>query len=190
MQLYLATIERFADTDPALLDKRRSAEYARAKSNVRRREILAGAGILRYALSDAGYPVSETPLPVEYTAEGKPYLPNGPHVSLSHSGEMIVCIVSSENAGVDIERVSRFENSRVAKKILSDDEYACYQRLETPAKAKYLADRWTAKEAVSKLLGKGLGVCFQTIDTKDYVTKGWTVEKNGEVYSISTARMR
>ena len=190
MRLYLTTIERFSDTDPALLDAQRAEEYAKAKNCRRRQEMLAGGGILRYALSDCGYDVSEKALPVLYTEEGKPYLKDGPHFSISHSGELIACVVSSENAGVDVERMSRFTGSKVAKKILSETEYECYAKLDTDAKMRYLADRWTAKEAISKLLGKGIAVPFSLLSAEDYRTTVWTVERNGEVYYIQTARMR
>ena len=190
MRLYLATIERFADTDPALLDAQRVEEYAVAKSGRRRQEMLAGCGLLRYALSDCGYDVSEKALPVLYTEQGKPYLQDGPHFSLSHSGELIACVVSSENAGIDIERMSRFTGSKVAKKILSKTEYECYGKLDTDAKTRYLADRWTVKEAISKLLGKGIALPFSNLVAEEYRTTVWIVERNGEVYYIQTARMR
>ena len=86
--------------------------------------------------------------------------------------------------------MSRFASTKVAKKILSKPEYECYEKIDPNAKARYLADRWTAKEAISKLLGKGIAVPFSKLSAEEYRTTVWTVERSGEVYYIQTARMR
>ena len=190
MRIFLSTIEHFADTNPALSDERRAEEYARAKSPVRRREILAGAGILRYALSESSFAVPEGPLPVRYTDEGKPYLADGPCYSISHSGVLIACAIAEEPVGIDIERVSRFTGTKVARKILKEAEMTAYRALQEPAAARYLADAWTAKEAITKLLGKGITIPFDEIPVCEYRMTVWSCVHEGEEYFVRTARMR
>ena len=62
--------------------------------------------------------------------------------------------------GTDIVEVARIEASiaqfgdEFAKRILADDEFSMY--LQSMIKARFLAKRFAAKEAVSKALGTGL----------------------------------
>lgn len=190
MRIFLSTIEHFANTNPALSDERRAEEYARAKSSVRRREILAGAGLLRHALAESSFAVPEGPLPVRYTDEGKPYLADGPCYSISHSGELIACAIAEEPVGLDIERVSRFTGTKVARKILNEAEMTAYRALPDHAAARYLADVWTAKEAIAKLLGKGITIPFDELRACGYRMTVWSCLHEGEEYFVRTARMR
>lgn len=190
MILYLSTIERWLGFPPDLLDERRFQQYSKARSDHRRAELLAGTGLLRRALAEFGYAANDQPLPIRYTEEGKPYLENGPYFSISHSGNLAVCAVSDENIGVDIERVSRFKNARVARKVLIETENECFRKLSGASAARYLADRWTAKEAISKLIGKGIAVPFTELRPEEYRSVLWEYNDDGEVYYIRTAAMR
>jgi len=190
MRIYVSTIEHFAGTDPGLLDETHAAEYARAKSGNRRGELLAGAGLLRYALADCACEVGDAPLPVRYTEEGKPYLEDGPCYSISHSGALIACAIATEPVGIDIERVARFTGSKVARRLFNEAETKTYRALPQHAAARYLAGVWTAKEAISKLLGKGITIPFDKLCVSDYRTTVWRYAHEGEEYFVRTARMR
>ncbi len=63
--------------------------------------------------------------------------------------------------GVDIAETERFEKiyarygERIARRILTDNEFIEYQRRNKPAS--YLATRFAGKEAAAKALGTGFG---------------------------------
>ncbi|BCV27309.1 holo-ACP synthase [Shewanella algae] len=71
--------------------------------------------------------------------------------------------------GTDIVEIARIEaqlergGDRLAKRVLTEAEYARFQTLSEPAR--FLAKRFAAKEAAAKALGTGIGrgVSFQHI---------------------------
>ncbi len=63
--------------------------------------------------------------------------------------------------GVDSERIDRFKIENYAmyqKKFLSEEEQIHFNNLEGLSKQKYIASRFSAKEAIFKALGVGIGV--------------------------------
>jgi len=78
--------------------------------------------------------------------------------------------------GTDIIEINRITvmseqaRNRLAKRILTETEYAFYTTTKQPAR--YLAKRWSAKEAVSKALGTGIakGVSFKHIEIQSLPT--------------------
>lgn len=62
--------------------------------------------------------------------------------------------------GTDIVEIARLnrdqaQRDRLAKRVLTDAEFACYQSHSQPER--YLAKRFAAKEAAVKALGTGIG---------------------------------
>ena len=89
------------------------------------------------------------------SAYGKPYLPRHPevHLSISHSGNYVVCGVSDRPIGVDIQRIVRYDPD-VAERVCSAEEL---KRLKSsPDKASEFTRLWAQKEAVLKQRGTGL----------------------------------
>ncbi len=89
------------------------------------------------------------------------------YVSLSHSRDIAVCLVSDLECGVDVESISRFKEmldkngkhrEAFIKKFLDDEEYDFFLNISDPdEKAEYLAKCWTKKEAYVKYTGEGIG---------------------------------
>ena len=115
---------------------------------------LAGAGwLLRYALSQEGIPVHAQQFTT--SPDGKPLLANGSlDFSLSHSGEWVLCAVSSQLVGVDVE-LPRCTMA-TARRFFAPEEVAMVEALPKAAQADALLRLWTAKEAFTKALGTGL----------------------------------
>lgn len=87
------------------------------------------------------------------TAKGKPYLENGPFVSVSHTGDIVVVAVSESEIGIDAERKDREvkKQEELIRKYFSERETEYANTRE-----KFL-EIWTKKESYGKFTGEGLG---------------------------------
>ncbi len=107
------------------------------------------------------------------TAEGKPYLTSSdgaslpPQISLSHSGKWVVCALSDDPIGVDVQAVRPISNG-VLERFLPD------ARPEDDDRAK--TRLWTRYEACLKRYGSrsamvtdAEGQCYDSIDLDDAV---------------------
>lgn len=108
--------------------------------------------------------------PVFRTEKGKPYFPERPiEFSVSHTGDLWVCLMGAQTAGVDIQRRRKCRMDKIAKRYYTPDEQAHVEKLGE----KGFFQIWTRKEAYAKYTGEGLteqlrffstlkdaGVCF------------------------------
>ncbi len=119
----------------------------------RRAECLAGRALLRHALEQfTGR--SGLSHELRLTPEGKPECVNGPAISLSHSGDFLVCaVVSGGSIGVDVEtRKPRAPAIELATQYFSPFEVAWIEA-DPDRRFQML---WVLKEAYLKALGVGL----------------------------------
>ncbi|MCL2446173.1 MAG: hypothetical protein FWD06_05350 [Oscillospiraceae bacterium] len=81
---------------------------------------------------------------IHVAPNGKPYLPDGPHFSISHSGGMVLLAVSDSPVGCDVEPANRTVKNEAAirRKLFPDEDNVPFLQL------------WTAYEARLK---SGLG---------------------------------
>lgn len=80
----------------------------------------------------------------------KPYLSNGPQLSLTHTANYAGAIISKQIVGIDLEAL-RPKVERIAHKFLRPDEIAAIPEAE---KMEKLILYWSAKEALYKLHGR------------------------------------
>lgn len=115
---------------------------------------IAGAGwLLRQALERVGIPVKQQTFSVN--AWGKPELIGSDICfNLSHSGGWAVCAVSDHPVGVDVE-LPRCSMA-VAKRHFCPEELKLLEDLPWQEQKLWLNRLWTAKEAFSKAMGRGL----------------------------------
>lgn len=97
---------------------------------------------------------------------GKPYLSNSPHFNynLSHSGQLVLCGISSNSIGVDIEQIKEV-NIEIAKNFFSTKEYNMILSSNSDKQTEFYA-YWTLKESYIKHIGRGLSIplnsfCFE-----------------------------
>ncbi|WP_160716499.1 4'-phosphopantetheinyl transferase family protein [Chitinophaga solisilvae] len=111
-----------------------------------------GRHLLLYGLRQAG--ASPDLSYIRYSDNGRPSLPGMPAFNISHSGNLVVCVISPEpEVGIDIE-------------LHADINFADFDRCFGPAEwvrihaaampGSLFYDYWTAKEAVLKADGCGL----------------------------------
>ena len=205
MKLYIRTIEDYDDADVSLLEEARRTRLARLRNPKVRAECIAAGMLLREALADYGYLVGEEPLQLAYDENGKPGLCDGtgncndggeilkPYFSLSHSGGVVICAVDDEPIGADIQVVKKLPE-RLPKRVLTESELAGYRQVaeeKTEVEAqRYFTVRWTEKESIAKLIGKGIGMDFRTIEAGEYRLHTILREFDGTEYVITTAQYR
>ncbi len=76
---------------------------------------------------------------------------SGVYFSLSHSGNAVAAAVSGVAVGVDVElyRAERF-NSRLARRIASDDELRAYSLCAPGENSRFVAELWARRESAFK----------------------------------------
>jgi 4'-phosphopantetheinyl transferase len=91
---------------------------------------------------------------------GKPFVKGreGIHFNISHSAERIVCAVSSQPVGVDIEKVTSIDTLAVARVFFSKDEADYISSVPPHRRQDLFFDLWTMKESYIKLEGSGLAL--------------------------------
>ena len=106
-----------------------------------------GAGLLLRAVLEVKDDTQLT-----YGAQGKPQLPGGPQISLSHSGTLAVLAVSPLPVGADVQHI-RPVRPAVVRYVCTPEEL-CW--LQAGDEALRFAVLWTRKESVMKATGLGL----------------------------------
>lgn len=95
-----------------------------------------------------------------YRANGKPCLSSWQevHFNLSHSEEMVLCVLSSQEVGCDIEKMADVSLD-LAKRFFCPSEYERIAQQKTEALRREMFFRlWTLKESYIKMTGLGLGL--------------------------------
>ncbi len=120
-----------------------------------------------------------------YTADGKPHLKDGKHISITHSFIFSAIIVSDYAVGIDIE-MNREKIIKIAPKFV-DHEFSF---LTNEFLVEQLTVIWGAKESLYKIHPDG-GLLFkhhlpiEPFQLTDGKTKGWIKKDNFfEAYSI------
>ncbi len=82
-------------------------------------------------------------------SNGKPFLNNGLHISISHSGKWVAISVAKFPIGIDVER-PRKKLLKIASKFLNPSDTGVLKLKSY----KELLWYWTAKESIYKLMGQ------------------------------------
>jgi 4'-phosphopantetheinyl transferase len=141
--------------------------------------------VLAYQLLKQGlrenYGITENPI-FTYNEHGKPSIESHPDIyfNLSHCKEAVICVISDQPIGVDIESIREYKE-RLVNYTMNEAEIAEIQKAENPASD--FIRLWTMKEATMKLIGTGISNDMKTvIDTTKY--KYTTVDKQRYIYTI------
>ena len=106
--------------------------------------------LLRETLREQGL-FSEGKLSIACSPHGKPYLCDIPvHFNISHSEDIVACAVSQCQVGLDVQKLSGF-NQKLANRYFSPDEIERINKEED--KNGMFTRIWAAKESFIKALG-------------------------------------
>jgi len=124
------------------------------KAESRQRSFLLGRAVLRLLLGELTN-VDPTRVVLRVMDDGRITAPETPYyVSISHSGDRAVAIVSERRVGVDVEQIVEKPES-LLRFVLHEDELPHIHSLPVSANDRLFLC-WTLKEAVLKAIGTGL----------------------------------
>lgn len=93
--------------------------------------------------------------PVRRSPAGKPYFPGSEYFfSLTHSRRHAFCVLGKYPVGIDAEELDRPVPLKLARRVLSQDEYLQFSA--APDQRRALLTFWVLKEAQVKYTGQGL----------------------------------
>ena len=123
----------------------------------------------------------------EYNEHGKPFLPDGPHFSISHCREGIAVAVDDQPIGIDIEGIRRVDQDFVARVMNKEEQELIGSAIEP---ARMFTRLWTRKEAIVKAQGVGIFSFEQLQEVlSSSAYKVETVEKEKYIYSIAYGKL-
>lgn len=139
----------------------------RIKDKNQAKRSLLGKLLLQDGLSSINKDASLTKLKI--SVYGKPYLDDDVDFSISHSFNVIICILSTvAKVGIDVELVRKMRLDSF-ETIFSSCEWGNIICSNTPEEVFF--SYWTAKEAVAKAAGKGLHLPFNKIEVNDEIAR-------------------
>lgn len=103
--------------------------------------------------------VKNQELVIEKNQYGKPYFSGITtlHFNISHSGRYVLCGISDQEIGVDIEEIKGL-HEEIAKRYFTKQEYESLKKLDENEAKKLFYTYWTLKESYIKYQGKGLSI--------------------------------
>ena len=153
------------------LDSQRIAHILKNSKAEDRARTLGASYLLLFALKKTGI-ISDKLPDFSYSKEGKPYLKeySNVHFNLSHTKNIITCVISNEEIGVDIEHLREFRENTRRRVFTKNEERLIGQNEEEVVRF------WTMKEACVKLLGIGISGIWEGIEISKEET-GYYVQK-------------
>ncbi len=132
-----------------------------------RRRSLAASLLLRIALGEEH--VSYDNVHFSQGKHGKPLLEGcNFYFNVSHAGECVLCALSDQQVGADVENLHRFDGKKrgirhIAGKCLNPQEQELLEQADQYEET--LIGIWTKKESFVKMTGEGLSRALTTVDT-------------------------
>jgi len=191
MKLYIAKTEDFTEREYekyyAMMSPERKRSTDRLRFENARKQSILGESLARKGICELSG-IDEDDICFARSENGKPYAVNSDiHFSISHSNEYVVCAVSKDEIGVDIEKIRKVE-SRITNIACteSDKEYifggAEKDTLDNEMIKRFF-EVWTAKEAYLKYLGIGISG-LKTISFSDIKPFCKKIEENGYIITL------
>ena len=147
------------------LQANRGAPLARRAPEDAERSLVARAALVGLVASRTRS--DPAALTVAHDRHGRPTIAEHPglSVSISHSGALVACAVSTRPIGVDVEQAGRPEaDMALARRICAPAELSLVEAAAPGEGASVLLRLWTRKEALVKALGTGLSFPLERLD--------------------------
>lgn len=177
------------------IDENKIYEYLDFLTKERRQKAIRYKNVNDKKLSIAAYLLLRYAMKVEfgiidefefvYGDNGKPYFKDYPNVffNFSHCKCGVACVVSEYEVGIDIQDIIPFDLS-LAKRVCCNEEMKELQLSKN--KERDFCKIWTSKEGYLKMIGKGITMKLQDINTLD-IPK-FTFEKKDYFITMVTSK--
>lgn len=162
VMVYILRLEKNLDfpaietTLKSFLPESRVSRYTSYSHPSNRLQSIAGEVLSRFAIQKFTGTANKD-IEIGYGENGKPFITNleNVHFNISHSGDFVVCAVSNNEVGIDVERIRKV-NLRIAERYFSASELYDLMQLGEEERKTYFITLWTVKESYLKAIGKGL----------------------------------
>lgn len=166
-KLYFLTITD--DYDPQLMNKFLTLVEDAQKDEVMRyrlaidKKLRIFSNFLIRIIACEKYMCKNSQLIFERNSYGKPILKGfvNFHYNIAHTRNAIVIAVSNNPVGVDIEKIHKIDNEKIARRVFTYNEQ---QYVKQDISGKNFYEIWTKKEAYVKYIGKGLSLPINDFD--------------------------
>ena len=145
----------------SLCENEKKEKILRKKKMEDRENSVLGNAIAKYAIKKI-FKTSVSDIFFLYEENGKPYFKDGIFFSISHSGEMIVCVVSDKPVGIDIQKEKEI-SQKTSEYITGNAD----------CDLKEFFKLWTKREAVYKKNGSILKLNSEKV--KYYYMEGYYI---------------
>nr|WP_315023302.1 4'-phosphopantetheinyl transferase superfamily protein [uncultured Aminipila sp.] len=138
---------------------------------------IAGEELVKKALADYSNKIYDAAL-IKCGKHGKPYFENIPVCfSISHSGEIWVCLMADFNVGMDIQIYKQLKYEKVAQRFFQENEVKYINEQGIDA----FFQVWVRKEAYVKYTGNGFAnEGFSNFSVVNKENEGYFFESNIE----------
>ncbi len=155
-----------------VMGEKKKTETLTLPSDLKKKQKIAADMLCRQMIADkCGIP-SES-IVFERNENGKPYAVNTDvFFSVSHSADTVVCAVSENEIGIDIEKIKNIR-LKVAEKFATESEI---RYIGTDVRRFF--EIWTLKESFFKCKGSGLGADIKSVSF-DVTDGNVTCSENG-----------
>ena len=180
--VYIARIPEGEVAYEALYPESRDKEVSGVRNERVRREKYFVWRLLEHAL-EASLGLDIKALKIDKNENGK-WICDDVNFSLSHGGDAVAVVISSNDVGIDIEPFSAIKNENIVKRILSERELLEFSSLLQDEKEEYVLKKWTAKEAIFKARNDKV-FHPQSIEVSDHNVSFAEAVLDGEKYLLS-----
>lgn len=140
------------------LNEKRIRKILRCKQPMGRKQRLGAGLLLKQCLENNGLSEQE----IVYGDNGKPEI-EGMHFNLSHSGEIVVCALSNETVGCDIEIIANMREG-MAQRFFTEKEIHYLNSFHKEEKTEEFYRLWTMKESYMKMTGEGMKLALNRFE--------------------------
>lgn len=140
------------------LEEKRREKILRSKQLKDRKQSLGAGILLKKYLDEREISVDD----IYYGENGKPEV-EGCFFNISHSHELVVCVIADQAVGCDVEKRGRFKEG-LAERFFTAKEVLYLNQFEGEIKKDEFLRLWTMKESYLKMTGEGLQFALDRVD--------------------------